>query len=119
MKLDLKMDINTLLFLVFLLLILFAWGALIISGITDSPLISVYKNCTCPDPFPISYWNHYEDIEEEKPDINWTKFKQWNDKRFNITNYNYSDLPDFSKCKQVRCDCMDWGCMAYCMECPE
>ena len=40
-------------------------------------------------------------------------------------SYSYFDKRNGSiskykrTCKQIRCDCMDWGCMLYCMECNE
>ena len=29
------------------------------------------------------------------------------------------EVPDFSKCKPVRCECHDWGCALACYDCDE
>ena len=36
---------------------------------------------------------------------------------FNSMNVNFTFMN--MTCHEVRCDCMDWGCMAYCMSCKD
>ncbi len=36
---------------------------------------------------------------------------------FNSMNVNFTFMN--MTCHEVRCDCMDWGCMSYCMSCKD
>lgn len=97
-NINLKMDKNTLVFLIVTFIILLL---AVVSSTENKSLIGVYQNCTCPDNnLYRDYWKYYE-LETD----------------FEPINVYHKSM--FENCTEIPCGCHKWGCALMCMICPD